>query len=186
MLYIFLFQDAHLHLLQNNNNSTLDISITRSMKLQSIVVINIVYFLLLVILLVVVVHNRWSQRPLSNNLDVVQLFTPDLEVPALGIVYQMLSKLPRTIIEEELVAIMEILNIWMTMIIIPIITIIIVIDDIILLTVTISIKESTMEVIMRTKNVIWCPSAAEVRPPRVVQFLPSQKSHPRDRPNLHP
>jgi len=66
----------------------------------------------------------------------------------------MLSKLPRTIIEEELVAIMEILNIWMTMIIIPIITIIIVIDDIILLTVTISIKESTMEVIMRTKNVI--------------------------------
>lgn len=84
----------------------------------------------------------------------VQLFTPDLEVPALGIVYQMLSKLPRTIIEEELVAIMEILNIWMTMIIIPIITIIIVIDDIILLTVTISIKESTMEVIMRTKNVI--------------------------------
>jgi len=85
---------------------------------------------------------------------VVQLFTPDLEVPALGIVYQMLSKLPRTIIEEELVAIMEILNIWMTMIIIPIITIIIVIDDIILLTVTISIKESTMEVIMRTKNVI--------------------------------
>ena len=186
MLYIFLFQDAHLHLLQNNNNSTLDISITRSMKLQSIVVINIVYFLLLVILLVVVVHNRWSQRPLSNNLDVVQLFTPDLEVPALGIVYQMLSKLPRTIIEEELVAIMEILNIWMTMIIIPIITIIIVIDDIILLTVTISIKESTMEVIMRTKNVIWCPSAAEVRPPPVVQFLPSQKSHPRDRPNLHP
>ena len=185
MLYIFLFQDAHLHLLQNNNNnSTLDISITRSMKLQSIVVINIVYFLLLVILLVL--HNRWSQRPLSNNLDVVQLFTPDLEVPALGIVYQMLSKLPRTIIEEELVAIMEILNIWMTMIIIPIITIIIVIDDIILLTVTISIKESTMEVIMRTKNVIWCPSVAEVRPPRVVQFLPSQKSHPRDRPNLHP
>ena len=84
----------------------------------------------------------------------VQLFTPDLEVPALGIVYQMLSKLPRTIIEEELLAIMEILNIWMTMIIIPIITIIIVIDDIILLTVTISIKESTMEVIMRTKNVI--------------------------------
>ena len=84
----------------------------------------------------------------------VQLFTPDLEVPALGIVYQMLSKLPRTIIEEELVAIMEILNIWMTMIIIPIITIIIVIDDIILLTVTISIKESNMEVIMRTKNVI--------------------------------
>ena len=75
-------------------------------------------------------------------------------MPALGIVYQMLSKLPRTIIEEELVAIMEILNIWMTMIIIPIITIIIVIDDIILLTVTISIKESTMEVIMRTKNVI--------------------------------
>lgn len=51
-------KDAHLHLLQNNNNnSTLDISITRSMKLQSIVVINIVYFLLLVILLVVV-HNR--------------------------------------------------------------------------------------------------------------------------------
>lgn len=47
-------KDAHLHLLQNNNNSTLDISITRSMKLQSIVVINIVYFLLLVIL----VHNR--------------------------------------------------------------------------------------------------------------------------------
>ena len=84
----------------------------------------------------------------------MQLFTPDLEVPALGIVYQMLSKLPRTIIEEELVAIMEILNIWMTMIIIPNITIIIVIDDIILLTVTISIKESTMEVIMRTKNVI--------------------------------
>ena len=84
----------------------------------------------------------------------VRLFTRDLEVPALGIVYQMLSKLPRTIIEEELVAIMEILNIWMTMIIIPIITIIIVIDDIILLTVTISIKESTMEVIMRTKNVI--------------------------------
>lgn len=83
-----------------------------------------------------------------------QQLTPDLEVPALGIVYQMLSKLPRTIIEEELVAIMEILNIWMTMIIIPIITIIIVIDDIILLTVTISIKESTMEVIMRTKNVI--------------------------------
>ena len=84
----------------------------------------------------------------------VQLFTPDLEVPALGIVYQMLSKLPRTIIEEELVAIMEILNIWMTMIIIPIITIIIVIDDIILLMVTISTKEFTMEVIMRTKNVI--------------------------------
>ena len=84
----------------------------------------------------------------------VQLFTLDLEAPALGIVYQMLSKLPRTIIEEELVAIMEILNIWMTMIIIPIITIIIVIDDIILLTVTISIKESNMEVIMRTKNVI--------------------------------
>lgn len=45
---------AHLHLLQNNNNSTLDILITRSMKLQSIVVINIVYFLLLVML----VHNR--------------------------------------------------------------------------------------------------------------------------------
>ena len=84
----------------------------------------------------------------------VRLFTRDLEVPALGIVYPMLSKLPRTIIEEELVAIMEILNIWMTMIIIPIITIIIVIDDIILLTVTISIKESNMEVIMRTKNVI--------------------------------
>ena len=59
VIHIFLFQDAHLHLLQNNNNnSTLDISITRSMKLQSIVVINIVYFLLLVILLVVVVHNR--------------------------------------------------------------------------------------------------------------------------------
>ena len=80
----------------------------------------------------------------------VQLFTHDLEVPALGIGYQMPSKLPRL----EAVLVMVVQNWIMIMTIMPIITIIIVIDDIILLTVTISIKESTMEVIMRTKNVI--------------------------------
>ena len=171
---------AHRHLLLNNN-STLDISITKSMKLQ-LIVVNIVYFLLLVLHLVVR-NNRWSQRP-RLNLDVVQLFTLDLEAPALGIVYQMPSKLQRlaTAMAQPVVMAVMVQN-WI-MIIIPIITIIIVIDDIILLTVTTSTKVFTMEVIMRMKSVIWCPLAA--RPRRVVQFLPSQRSHLRVRPNLHP
>ena len=52
------------------------------------------------------------------------------------------------------VLVMVVQNWIMIMTIMPIITIIIVIDDIILLMVTISTKEFTMEVIMRTKNVI--------------------------------
>jgi len=83
---------------------------------------------------------------------VVQLFTHDLEVPALGIGYQMPSKLPRLAVEAVLVMVVQ--NWIMIMTIMPIITIIIVIDVIILLMVTISTKEFTMEVIMRTKNVI--------------------------------